>query len=225
MSERFGRSKDAPSRSRLVLTVYHVLAMIDTTRFPGDPLSTAARRVLRINKDHAYTALVLPSFVSGPAEAYELLDTLSPAGLFDGNVADPHAAACVHAGLWLWHDFSEAAHRIAQVIETPAGAFWHALLHRREGDFANAKYWYAQCRGHVSLATIGAQVADLLRDAPADKTLLKLALDGWSGAAFVDLVETVHARPNDPRHGLAVVLQQIEWRLLFDQCVREVAEK
>ena len=45
----------------------------------------------------------------------------------------------------LWHDATgdwESAHRLAQDAETPAGAWVHAYLHRKEGDTGNAGYWY-----------------------------------------------------------------------------------
>jgi hypothetical protein len=45
----------------------------------------------------------------------------------------------------LWHDAAgdwEAAHRVAQDVETAEGAWVHAYLHRKEGDIGNAGYWY-----------------------------------------------------------------------------------
>ena len=45
----------------------------------------------------------------------------------------------------LWHDASgdwDEAHRVAQDIDTEMGARIHAYLHRKEGDIANAGYWY-----------------------------------------------------------------------------------
>jgi hypothetical protein len=38
----------------------------------------------------------------------------------------------------------EAAHNIAQDIETPIGSWLHALLHLIEGDLGNARYWFAE---------------------------------------------------------------------------------
>jgi hypothetical protein len=38
----------------------------------------------------------------------------------------------------------EAAHGIAQDIETPTGSWIHALLHLIEGDLGNARYWFAE---------------------------------------------------------------------------------
>jgi hypothetical protein len=45
----------------------------------------------------------------------------------------------------LWWDAKgdwEEAHRHAQQDEGAAGAWVHAYLHRKEGDLANAGYWY-----------------------------------------------------------------------------------
>ena len=45
----------------------------------------------------------------------------------------------------LWHDAKgdwTAAHEVAQNIESTAGAWIHAYLHRKEGDLGNAGYWY-----------------------------------------------------------------------------------
>jgi hypothetical protein len=45
--------------------------------------------------------------------------------------------------LALWHDGRgdwDAAHRVAQDLETPDGAWVHAYLHRKEGDEGNAAY-------------------------------------------------------------------------------------
>jgi len=39
-----------------------------------------------------------------------------------------------------WH----AAHELAQDIETPTGAWLHALMHLIEGDLGNARYWFAE---------------------------------------------------------------------------------
>ena len=63
----------------------------------------------------------------------------------------------------------------------------------------------------------------LINEMPADKSLLRLIATGWNPSAFVDLVEQVHDKPNDPRHRAAVALQRLEWQLLFDHCTRQAA--
>ena len=45
----------------------------------------------------------------------------------------------------LWHDARgdwERAHQTVQDLDTPAAAWVHAYLHRKEGDQWNANYWY-----------------------------------------------------------------------------------
>jgi hypothetical protein len=47
----------------------------------------------------------------------------------------------------LWHDAHDdwpRAHALSQEDAGPAGSWVHAYLHRREGDLANARYWYAR---------------------------------------------------------------------------------
>jgi hypothetical protein len=45
----------------------------------------------------------------------------------------------------LWWDAKgdwNRAHQCAQQQDDPSGAWVHAYLHRKEGDAANAAYWY-----------------------------------------------------------------------------------
>jgi len=45
----------------------------------------------------------------------------------------------------LWWDAKDdwaRAHEAAQAQDDPTGAWVHAYLHRKEGDLANAGYWY-----------------------------------------------------------------------------------
>ena len=47
----------------------------------------------------------------------------------------------------LWHDGKndwEAAHAIAQDIESAEGSWIHGYLHRKEVDESNARYWYGR---------------------------------------------------------------------------------
>jgi hypothetical protein len=43
---------------------------------------------------------------------------------------------------WDAHGNWTRAHESAQQDESPAGAWVHAYLHRKEGDSSNAAYWY-----------------------------------------------------------------------------------
>ena len=56
----------------------------------------------------------------------------------------PEASAALRA---LWQDAHgdwARAHTLAQEDEGLAGSWVHAYLHRKEGDAANARYWYTR---------------------------------------------------------------------------------
>lgn len=190
---------------------------------PLDPLSIAARNALKSNVDTAYTQLVVNASNLSVGQAEGELLKLSAATVLASPPKNTDAANCVLAGLWLWHDFLDRAHKLVQSISTPSGSYWHAIIHRREGDFWNSKYWFARCQNHPILPTLAANAAAALNPYPADASLLKLTHQGWDSDAFVDLVEEVHQTPEDPRYALCVQLQQLEWRLLFDHDLRVAA--
>jgi hypothetical protein len=170
-----------------------------------DSLSPRAREVLSLRADTAYSELVVVEHTpDGAAET--LLRDVSPHDLFTRPARDADDASCVLAALWLWHDYLDRAHRIVQEIHAPAGSFWHAIVHRREGDFSNSRYWYARAAGHPVLDQFAAAAQEDLRSAGA--------------RSLVDLVERVHRDPADSHHAAAVALQKREWRMLFDHCVR-----
>lgn len=70
----------------------------------------------------------------------------------------------------LWHDARgdwAGAHEAAQADKSKAGSWVHAYLHRKEGDAANAGYWYALAgrrmpAAGVTLAAEWAQIAQAL---------------------------------------------------------------
>ena len=65
---------------------------------------------------------------------------------FRSSLADAEPAAGLTLPLQtLWWDAKgdwNRAHACAQQDEGATGALVHAFLHRREGDLANAGYWY-----------------------------------------------------------------------------------
>ena len=66
----------------------------------------------------------------------------------------PHLSDVLRA---LWYDRRgdwPRAHQIAQAVNDANGAWVHAYLHRKEGDIANADYWYhhaGKTRPEISL--------------------------------------------------------------------------
>ena len=73
----------------------------------------------------------------------------------------------------MWEDAKgnwNAAHSVAQEIDDETGAWIHAYLHRKEGDLANAGYWYRRAKQPVAHDTLDEEwtriVSSLLRAGP-----------------------------------------------------------
>jgi hypothetical protein len=78
------------------------------------------------------------------AELAAFLDSLK-------NGTPPTAAVSLLRAVWHGlHGEWEAAHRIAQDDTSVEGAWVHAWLHRIEGDFPNARYWYGRAQRDVA---------------------------------------------------------------------------
>lgn len=183
-----------------------------------DFLSAPALHVLKIDPATAYTKLVPDG--EGSSEARDALELIKPANVVKQSPTDMEEAQAIVSGLWLWHDFLDISHTISQSIETSTGSFWHAIMHRREGDFSNAKYWYRRVGSHPALATIAARINVLTESMPADKTLFRLTANGFDPSALVDLVESVHRSSDHPHRQLAISIQKLEWQTLFETSVR-----
>lgn len=178
-----------------------------------DSRSELTAQILKANPN-AYESLV----VSGgtPVLARKLLKDVRPEQLAEG----PANTRAMLAGLWLWHDGLGESHKISQEMHDATGSFWHAILHRREGDFSNSKYWYARAAGHPVLGTLAGQANAIVNGMPADRLLLRIVAKGFDPNALVDLAEEAYEREDDPRREVALQLQQLEWRMLFEWCAR-----
>jgi len=150
--------------------------------------------------EQAINRLVVP-MSSGDNERVELVEQL----LKQPELKDRPDLA---AGLWLYVDELDRSHQISQGMPTPTGSFWHAIMHRREGDFSNSKYWYRRtgkhpAMSHISMAGGGAGSGTNVA--------------GYDPADFVDRVERAHQRA-DSQNPQLVSLQKTEWTQLFQWC-------
>ena len=58
------------------------------------------------------------------------------------RISDARAFALVRGGLLYAVDDIHEAHKLFQDDSGDLAAYWHGMMHRREGDFDNARYWF-----------------------------------------------------------------------------------
>ena len=148
------------------------------------------------------------------------LRELNTAAIFsDRQVTDRDMAACCLSALWLRHNFLEESHKISQDIGTATGSYWHGIMHRREPDFSNAKYWFRRVGEHTIWPDLNEQVKSLVEPQPLDDSSQYLAgQSDWDAFRFVDLCQaSIAGRANE---SLCRQIAELEWQMLFDHCYR-----
>jgi hypothetical protein len=161
-------------------------------------------------------------------KARSQLAALSPADVVGGSPQDSNMAAACLAGLWLYHNFLDESHTLSQDIDTTTGSYWHAIMHRREGDYGNAKYWLHRVGAHPTFATLhdagraefklnAIGPGDSTRDMPPGEVLKFLTAPKWDPLRFTDLC-AMGCNGHADIAKACLRLQQREWETLFDYC-------
>jgi hypothetical protein len=134
------------------------------------------------------------------------------------TVRDQDMAKCCLAALWLYHDFLDESHTLSQEIHTNSGSYWHGIMHRREPDYANAKYWFQRVGDHPIFEPLAADAKEIAAGDSGNVVKLLKDQSGWDAFAFVDLCERAAGSSSEM---LCRRIQQREWELLFDYCYRQ----
>ena len=153
------------------------------------------------------------------------LEKLDQAHLFSDQVIDdPDMADCCLSGLWLWHDFLDLSHNLSQAVDTPSGSYWLGIMHRREPDFPNSKYWFRRVDDHPIFPMLGAaakQIANAV-DVPQAGQFL-ITQETWDPFRFVDFCEQALGTGAESEQ-LARQIASQEWQILFSYCYQSAVQ-
>jgi len=112
-------------------------------------------------------------------------------------------AALGLAGLWLLAGDLERSHSFSQELPCRDGSFWHGIMHRREGDFGNSKYWFRKVGDHPVFEQMAELSAGTYQD-PFD---------------FVDECSRVVRKKSGDAYQSCMLAQWAEWQALMVHCV------
>ena len=160
----------------------------------------------------------LPGLKAEPAcsETHQAIQTLLKS---DASIAavptTPQAESLALAGLWLLAGELDRSHELSQAIETATGSYWHGIMHRREGDFWNSKYWFRRVGRHTVLEELSRQIAAQREQVDSVGGKYRQLSDSKTVAeTLVDLCQAADAGDS----ALVPDVQLIcwwEWQLLF----------
>ena len=159
----------------------------------------------------------LPILVPQDAWSPELTDALASSSLddlFQGkSVKNTTFGEAIKSGLLLWNDALDESHTISQELGNQTGSYWHGIMHRREPDYSNSKYWFGRVGTHPIFPALRERALAILKEIPNPSDALAniaqtIEADGnWDAYQFIDWCQ---AAENGSDADVTRFLQQVQ---------------
>ncbi len=148
----------------------------------------------------------LPRFtLVDPRPQPELIKQVEAASDAQFGQVSPASAACLRSLLFLAAGDLDRAHVIVQELNSSNASYIHGMIHRIEGDFGNARYWFHRARIHPT-------APEMYRRASAN-SLTIASHPVWDPDRVTDLAE--RARQTRPSEELRAILT-VEFEVLLE---------
>ena len=159
----------------------------------------------------------LPTLVpqkSWSSELTDALEAVSLDALFDGaSLKNTTFAEAIKSGLLLWNDALDESHNISQGLDNQTGSYWHGIMHRREPDYSNSKYWFHRVGTHPIFPELRERALELFEETPnpsdalADIGQTIASQESWDAYQLIDWCE---AAEGDSDSDVTRFLQQVQ---------------
>lgn len=128
------------------------------------------------------------------------------------EIRDETMFSLVRGGVLYALDALDECHSLFQDVHNDTGSYWHGMMHRREGDFDNARYWFRRAGVLPIFSALHRAASEYCADMARQTN--------WDPYLFTGQCE--QARHGAPELVPALSkLQRVEFDILFDFCWRE----
>ncbi|MEQ1860271.1 MAG: hypothetical protein ABMA13_10065 [Chthoniobacteraceae bacterium] len=134
------------------------------------------------------------------------------AAIAGAAIGDPGAFCLVRGGLLYALDDLDGAHKFFQDEASDLASYWHGMMHRREGDFDNARYWFRRAGTVPFFDALHGRAAQFSADIAKQLS--------WDPYLFTGLCEQARFGAED-EGGELVRLQRAEFEAIFDYSWRQ----